>query len=80
MHDQDGHHAHIEIYRFCYSSTFLANISSKATRLIKAVCYMEPLFGQRRKVYSDGFSHMTKMATMPIYGKIPLKKSSSSEA
>ena len=30
---------------------------------------MEPLLDEGTKVYSNGPGHMTKMATMPIYGK-----------
>ena len=39
---------------------------------------MESPWGGGMKVYSNGPGHMTKMATMPIYGK-NLKKSSSPE-
>ena len=36
--------------------------------------YMEHLYFMGTKVYIiDGPGHMTKMATMPIYGKKPLK-------
>ena len=31
------------------------------------------------KIYQHDAGHMTKMAAMPIYGKIPLKESSSPE-
>ena len=39
---------------------------------------MEPQWDRGTKVCSSGPSHMTKMATMPIYGK-NMKKSSSLE-
>ena len=34
---------------------------------------METPKGGGTKLYSNGPGHMTKMATMPIYGKNPLK-------
>ena len=45
---------------------------------IKAKFYVEPPWEGGTKVYINGPGHMTKMATMPIYGK-NLKKSSSPE-
>ena len=45
---------------------------------IKAKFYVEPPWEGGTKVCINGPGHMTKMATMSIYGK-PLKKSSSPE-
>ena len=58
-------------------STF-SNISSETTELIEAKFHMEPPWDGETKVCSNGPGHLTKMATMPIYGK-NLKKSSSPE-
>ena len=59
-------------------STFSNNFSSETTGPIEAKFYVEPPWEGGTKVYSKGSGHMTKMATMPIYGK-NLKKSSSPE-
>ena len=46
------------------------NIFSSETALpIKAKFYVEPPWEGGTKVYINGPGHMTKMATMPIYGK-----------
>ena len=46
------------------------NIFSSETALpIKAKLYVEPPWEGGTKVYINGPGHMTKMATMPIYGK-----------
>ena len=63
---------------YCLSSTLLNIFSSDTTGPIEAKFHMEPQWDEGTKVYSNGPSHMTKMATMPIYGK-NLKKSSSWE-
>ena len=57
---------------------FSLNISLETTRPIEAKFHMESLWDGGMKVCSNGPGHMTKMATMPIYGK-NLKKSSSPE-
>ena len=54
------------------------SISSETAWPIKAKFYVEPPWEGGNKVYLNGPGHMTKMATMPIYGK-NLKKSSSPE-
>ena len=55
------------------------NIFSSETALpIKAKFYVEPPWEGGTKVCINGPGHMTKMATMPIYGKT-FKKSSSPE-
>ena len=54
------------------------NISSETTGPIEAKFHMESPWDWGTKVCSNGPGHMTKMATMPICGKI-LKKSSSPE-
>ena len=46
------------------------NLYSSETALpIKAKLYVEPPWEGGTKVYINGLGHMTKMATMPIYGK-----------
>ena len=46
------------------------NIFSSETALpIKAKFYVEPPWEGGTKLYINGPGHMTKMATMPIYGK-----------
>ena len=54
------------------------NIFSETTGPVKVKFHMELLWDGGTKVCSNGHGHMTKMATMPIYGK-NLKKSSSPE-
>ena len=58
-------------------STF-SNISSETTGPIEAKFHVEPPWHGGTKICSNGPGHMTKVATMPIYGKT-IKKSSSSE-
>ena len=55
-----------------------SNISSETTRPIEAKFHVEPPGDGGMEVCSNNTGHMTKMATMPIYGK-NLKKSSSPE-
>ena len=43
--------------------------SSETALPIKAKFYVEPPWEGGTKVYINGPGHMTKMATMPIYGK-----------
>ena len=59
---------------FTFSNVF----SSETAWPIKAKFYVEPPWEGGTKVCINGPGHMTKMATMPIYGK-NLKKSSSPE-
>ena len=40
---------------------------------IEAKCYVEPPWDGGTKVCSNIPGHVTKMAVIPIYGKIPLK-------
>ena len=54
------------------------HFSSETAWPIKAKFYVEPPWEGGTKVCINGPGHMTKMATMPIYGK-NLKKSSSPE-
>ena len=54
------------------SSLTISNIFfSKTACLIKAKFYVEPPWVGGTKVCSRHLGHMTKMATMPIYGKTP---------
>ena len=55
-------------------STFSNFFSLKSTRPIKAKFQVEPPWNGGTKVCSNGLGHMTKMATMPIYVKMFLKK------
>ena len=50
-------------------SIFLNFFSSITTWPIEAKFYMEPAWDGGTKAYSNGPGHMTKVATMPIYGK-----------
>ena len=59
-------------------STFSNIISCETTGPIVAKFHVEPPWDRGMKVCSNGSGHMTKMATMPIYGK-NVKKSSSPE-
>ena len=49
------------------------NFFSKTGGLIETKLCVEPLWDGRMKVYGWVLGHMTKMATMPIYGKNLLK-------
>ena len=51
-------------------SIFLNFFSSITTWPIKAKFYVESHWNEGMKVYSNCLGHMTKMATMPIHGKI----------
>ena len=53
--------------------TFSNIFSSETAWPIKAKFYVEPPWEGGTKVYINGPGHMTKMATMPIYGKNPSK-------
>ena len=62
-----------------HSNSIFSNFFSLETaRLIEARFHVDPPWDGGTKVYSNGPGHMTKMATMPIYGK-NIKKSSSME-
>ena len=50
-------------------STFLSFYSSETAWLIEDKFHLELPLDKRTKVYSNGPGHMTKMVTMPIYGK-----------
>ena len=45
------------------------NKNNKNTRLFEAKFHMEPLWDIRMKICSNVPGHMTKMASMPIYGR-----------
>ena len=55
------------------SFTFSNIFSSETAWPIKAKFYVEPPREGGTKVYINVPGHMTKMATMPIYGKNPSK-------
>ena len=62
----------LDLYR---RSLFQSNkiFSSKAAGPIKAKFQAKPLLVRETKFCSNDLGHMTKMATMPIYDKTPLK-------
>ena len=49
------------------------NFSSKTAGLIETKFHVEPVWDEELKVCAWNLGHMTKMATMPFYGKNPLK-------
>ena len=57
-------------------STFSNIFFSETTGPIEAKFYVEPPWDGGTKVCSNGPGHMTKMATIPIYGKNLTKYSS----
>ena len=63
----------------CRRPSTISNVfSSETTWPIEAKFYVQPPWQGGKKVYINGPSHMTKMATMPVYSK-NIKKSSSLE-
>ena len=63
-----GHYTCVLLY---YSNIFCENAWP-----IKAKFYVKHLYNGGINVYINNQGHMTKMATMPIYGKNPSKSSS----
>ena len=57
---------HPKSLRFTFSNFF----SLETSRPIEAKFHVEPPWGRRMKVCSNGLCHMTNMAAMAIYGKI----------
>ena len=55
--------------RCCRRPPFSNVFSSETAWPIKAKFYVEPPWAGGTKVHINGPGHMTKMATMPIYGK-----------
>ena len=45
--------------------------SLKSLGKLKQCSHIEPFLGQGKIFFLCGLGHMTKMAAMPIYGKIP---------
>ena len=62
----------------CHRCPPFSNVFSETAWPIKAKFYVEPPWEGGTKVYINGPGRMTKMASMPIYGK-NLQKSSSPE-
>ena len=54
-------------------STFLKDFSSENTGPISIKFHMQPLGKGGKKIYIFCPCHITKMATLPIYGKTPQK-------
>ena len=61
------------LYPGCLRWNVVNFFSSLTTGLIKTKLHVEPVYDGRKKVCSCDLGHMTKMATMPIYGENPLK-------
>ena len=59
-------------------STFSSFFSRETALSTEAKFHVEPQWDRGTKFCSNGLGHMTKMATMPIYGK-NMKNSSSLE-
>ena len=59
--------AHIEV-----SSTHQNIVSSETTRPLELKFHVRTPYDRLAKTYTNCTGHMTKMATMPIYGKNPL--------
>ena len=53
-------------------STIQSIVSSETTWLFELKFHMKTSYDRLAKIYTDYTGHMTKMATMPIYGKNPL--------
>ena len=53
-------------------STHQNIVSSENTRPIEVKFHMKTPYDSLAKIYTNCTGHMTKMATMPIYGKNPL--------
>ena len=54
---------------YLYMTTIFKHFSTETAWPIKAKFYVEASWEWGTKVYINGPGHMTKMATMPIYGK-----------
>ena len=52
-----------------YVYMYVCMFSSETTGPIESKFHMEPPWGGETKVCSNGPGHMTKMATIPIFGK-----------
>ena len=55
--------------KYMYMTIIFLNIFSEITWPIKAKFHVESM-GRVKNVYMNGPGHMTKMATMPIYGNL----------
>ena len=68
-------HLHCHQGKFIVGLSTFSNIfSSEIIGPIKVKFHMETPLDAGTKFCSNGPGHMTKMATLPIYGKNPLKK------
>ena len=59
----------MNLYEGHSNSTFPNFFSLETARPIEAKFHVEPSWDGGMKVNTNGLHHMTKMATMPIYGK-----------
>ena len=50
----------------------IKTVFSETTRPIELKFHMKTTYDRLAKIYTNCSGHMTKMATMPIYGKNPL--------
>ena len=53
----------------CMLTAFLNIFSSETTGPVEVKFHVEPPMDGRKKIYSNGLGHMTKMAVMSTYGK-----------
>ena len=60
----------LTLVQITQDSIFLNFCSSITTRPIEAKFYVESSWDEGTKACSNCLGHMTKMATMPIYGEI----------
>ena len=56
-----------------YSTPNNILVFSETTRPIKFKFHMKTTYDKLAQIFTNCSGHMTKMATMPIYGKKPLK-------
>ena len=56
-----------------YVLLFLEKEAEIGGRAIELEFQMKTPYNKLAKIYANGYSYMTKMADMPIYGKNPLK-------
>ena len=64
-----------ELYSLTKRKSYLAKQKWRRSTCLRDQCYdvgCHPCYDRLAKIYTNCTGHMTKMATMPIYGKIPL--------
>ena len=58
-----------KVFHIGVPSTHQNRVSSETTRPIEVKFHMKTLYDRLAKIYTNCTGHMTKMATMTIYGK-----------